>query len=221
MPIELRVPSLGESITEATIGAWLKKEGEPVGVDEPVVEVESEKATVAVPAPAAGVITRVLKQSGATVAVGEVIAVLEEGAAAAAEAPTPGAPVSTSAPVARPGSAASAPAGEAPAAPAQATAPAQAAPTPARAPASGGASTPQHAATPAAAAISTSPATARSAGSDGKPLRVPPSVRRHIAETGVDPRGIVGKPAQQPGPAAPRSRTRRSSPPSTRWTCRR
>ena len=50
MPIELRVPSLGESITQATIGAWLKKEGEAVATDEPVVEVESEKATVAVPA---------------------------------------------------------------------------------------------------------------------------------------------------------------------------
>ena len=56
MAIQLKVPSLGESITQATIGAWLKKEGDPVAADEPLVEVESEKATVALPAPAAGVL---------------------------------------------------------------------------------------------------------------------------------------------------------------------
>ena len=67
MSIQLKVPSLGESITQATIGAWLKKEGEPVQVDEPLVEVESEKATVAIPAPAAGVLRSVLRQSGDTV----------------------------------------------------------------------------------------------------------------------------------------------------------
>jgi 2-oxoglutarate dehydrogenase E2 component (dihydrolipoamide succinyltransferase) len=82
MPVQLRVPSLGESITQATVGAWLKKEGEPVQVDEPLVEVESEKATVAVPAPAAGVLRKVLRATGETVSVGEVIAEVEEGAAA-------------------------------------------------------------------------------------------------------------------------------------------
>jgi 2-oxoglutarate dehydrogenase E2 component (dihydrolipoamide succinyltransferase) len=83
MAIPLKVPSLGESVTQATIGAWLKKEGEPVQADEPLVEVESEKATVALPAPAAGVLRKVLRNSGDTVAVGEVIGELEEGAAAA------------------------------------------------------------------------------------------------------------------------------------------
>ena len=106
MPIELRVPSLGESITQATIGAWLKKEGEAVATDEPVVEVESEKATVAVPAPVAGVLARVLVQSGATVNVGDVIAVLEEKGTAAvatpAAAPAPVAGPSTQAPAAAP-----------------------------------------------------------------------------------------------------------------------
>src|SRR5512142_2716866 len=88
MSATLKVPSLGESVTQATVGAWLKKEGDPVQVDEPLVEVESEKATVAVPAPAAGVLRKVLRGTGETVAVGDVIAELEEGAAAQA-APRP------------------------------------------------------------------------------------------------------------------------------------
>lgn len=86
MSIQLKVPSLGESVTQATIGAWLKGEGDPVQVDEPIVEVESEKATVALPAPAAGVLRRVLKRTGDTVAVGEVIGELDEGAGAQAAA---------------------------------------------------------------------------------------------------------------------------------------
>jgi 2-oxoglutarate dehydrogenase E2 component (dihydrolipoamide succinyltransferase) len=79
MEIELKVPSLGESITQATVGAWLKREGDAVQADEPLVEVESEKATVALPAPSAGVLKRILKPSGATVNIGEVIGELEKG----------------------------------------------------------------------------------------------------------------------------------------------
>src|SRR5512138_398972 len=89
MPIPLKVPSLGESVTQATIGAWLKKEGDSVQADEPLVEVESEKATVALPAPAAGVLRRVLKQTGDSVAIGEVVGELEAGAAAQAQAAAP------------------------------------------------------------------------------------------------------------------------------------
>src|SRR5439155_21504758 len=77
MAIELKVPSLGESITQATVGAWLKGEGEAVEADEPLVEVESEKATVALPAPSAGVLRRILKAQGATVAIGETIGELD------------------------------------------------------------------------------------------------------------------------------------------------
>ncbi|HEX7487905.1 MAG TPA: biotin/lipoyl-containing protein, partial [Anaeromyxobacteraceae bacterium] len=77
MSIELRVPALGESITQATVGNWLKQEGEAVRADEPVVEVESEKATVALPSPVAGVLRKILKASGTNVAVGEVIGELE------------------------------------------------------------------------------------------------------------------------------------------------
>ncbi|HET9555450.1 MAG TPA: 2-oxoglutarate dehydrogenase complex dihydrolipoyllysine-residue succinyltransferase [Anaeromyxobacteraceae bacterium] len=89
MSITLVVPSLGESVQQAQVGTWLKQEGEAVAADEPIVEVESEKATVALPAPAAGVLRRQLKRTGDTVTVGEVIGELEEGATATPTAPTP------------------------------------------------------------------------------------------------------------------------------------
>src|SRR5512136_288235 len=84
MAVELKVPSLGESITQAQIGKWLKSEGDAVALDEPVAEVESEKATVAVPAPAAGVLRRILRPAGETVAVGQVVGEIEAGAVAEA-----------------------------------------------------------------------------------------------------------------------------------------
>ncbi|HQR30525.1 MAG TPA: dihydrolipoamide succinyltransferase, partial [Anaeromyxobacteraceae bacterium] len=87
MAVELKVPSLGESVTQAQVGQWLKKEGEAVARDEPVVEVESEKATVAVPAPAAGVLRRVLRQTGETVAVGQALGEIEERGGASAPPP--------------------------------------------------------------------------------------------------------------------------------------
>jgi 2-oxoglutarate dehydrogenase E2 component (dihydrolipoamide succinyltransferase) len=92
MAVELKVPSLGESVTQAQVGQWIKKEGDAVVRDEPVVEVESEKATVAVPAPASGVLRRVLRQTGETVAVGQPLGEIEEGAVAAASAAPPAAP---------------------------------------------------------------------------------------------------------------------------------
>jgi len=85
MSIELKVPEIGESITEVEIGGWLKKTGEAVKKDEPVVTLESEKATVEFPSPAAGTIGKVLKQQGETAKVGEVIAYLEEGKTDGAE----------------------------------------------------------------------------------------------------------------------------------------
>ena len=84
MAMELRVPALGESIREATLGAWKHAEGDEVTLDEPLVEVESEKATVEVPSPGAGVLRKILRKSGDTVAVGEVIAEIEALAAGAA-----------------------------------------------------------------------------------------------------------------------------------------
>jgi 2-oxoglutarate dehydrogenase E2 component (dihydrolipoamide succinyltransferase) len=114
MAVELKVPSLGESITQAQVGQWLKREGETVVRDEPVVEVESEKATVAVPAPASGVLRRVLRQPGETVAVGQVLGEIEEGAVAAAGAAPTAAPPPprATAPVAPPQAAPRLPAGD-------------------------------------------------------------------------------------------------------------
>src|SRR6266853_533428 len=77
MPVELVVPSVGESISEVEIGDWLKSEGEPVEQDEPVVVIETEKATVELPAPTAGTITQMLKQKGEKAAVGDVIGYME------------------------------------------------------------------------------------------------------------------------------------------------
>src|SRR5712691_3034083 len=101
---EIRVPTLGESVTEATIGKWFKKPGDPVAVDEPLVELETDKVTIEVPAPAAGVLGEIAAKDGETVAVGALLGQIKEGV---------GAPSAT----------ATAPAVEKPAAPAPAKSP--------------------------------------------------------------------------------------------------
>ena len=85
MSIELKVPEIGESITEVEIGGWLKKTGDTVKKDEPVVTLESEKATVELPSPGPGTIGKLLKQKGDIAKVGEVIGYLEEGKTEGAE----------------------------------------------------------------------------------------------------------------------------------------
>ena len=80
---EIRVPALGESVTEATIGKWFKQPGDVVAVDEPLVELETDKVTIEVPAPAAGVLTDVAVKDGDTVAVGALLGAIKEGAGAA------------------------------------------------------------------------------------------------------------------------------------------
>ena len=89
MTIEIRVPALGESVTEATVGKWFKKAGESVKVDEPLVELETDKVTVEVPAPASGVLGDILVKSGTTVAVGSLLTALKDGAAVTTSAPSP------------------------------------------------------------------------------------------------------------------------------------
>src|SRR3954462_12205738 len=84
---EIRVPTLGESITEATIGRWFKQPGEAVAVDEPLVELETDKVTIEVPAPAAGVLAEVAAKDGETVAVGALLGQIKEGAGAPAAKP--------------------------------------------------------------------------------------------------------------------------------------
>jgi 2-oxoglutarate dehydrogenase E2 component (dihydrolipoamide succinyltransferase) len=98
MSTEIRVPALGESVTEATIAKWLKHEGDAVGVDEPLVELETDKVSVEVPAPHAGVLASIAVQEGDTVEVDALLGAIEEGGAAAktkvspAAAPAPVAP---------------------------------------------------------------------------------------------------------------------------------
>ena len=115
---DVKVPSVGESITEVFLGAWLKQPGDAVAKDEPLVEVETDKATLEVPAPEAGVLGEILAEEGATAEVGQVIARIDEtataGAAPAADAPaepTPAEPAPAE------------PAPEAPSAPAASEAP--------------------------------------------------------------------------------------------------
>ena len=109
MAIEITVPTLGESVADATVARWIKTTGDAVAADEPVVELETDKVTLEVPAPAAGTLGEILAAEGATVEVGASLAMLNEGAAPAA--PAPEAP-------AKPAPAKSAPASPAPATPA-------------------------------------------------------------------------------------------------------
>ena len=83
---EIRVPTLGESVTEATIGKWFKKPGDAVAVDEPLVELETDKVTIEVPAPAAGTLGDIAAKDGETVAVGALLGSIKEGAGAPAKA---------------------------------------------------------------------------------------------------------------------------------------
>ncbi len=93
MATEIRVPALGESVTEATVGKWFKQAGDAVAADEPLVELETDKVTLEVPAPAAGVLSEIVVKAGDTVAVGTVLGAIQAGdgkaAAPAAKAPEP------------------------------------------------------------------------------------------------------------------------------------
>src|SRR5262245_45732672 len=77
MPVELVVPSVGESVTEVEIGDWLKNPGELIHQDEPVVVIETEKVTVELPAPTSGTLTTTLKRKGEKASVGDVIGYME------------------------------------------------------------------------------------------------------------------------------------------------
>src|SRR4051812_26618419 len=95
---EIRVPTLGESVTEATIGKWFKKPGEAVAVDEPLVELETDKVTIEVPAPAAGVLTDIAAKDGETVGVGALLGQIKDGPGAAKPAPSKPAPAAAAQP---------------------------------------------------------------------------------------------------------------------------
>ena len=82
MATEIRVPTLGESVTEATIGKWFKKQGDAVAVDEPLLELETDKVTVEVPSPAAGVLAEIAAKDGETVGVGALLGAIDGAAGA-------------------------------------------------------------------------------------------------------------------------------------------
>ena len=141
---DIRVPALGESVTEATIGKWFKQPGDAVAVDEPLVELETDKVTIEVPAPAAGVLGEISAKDGDTVAVGALLGEIKEGAAAAA---------------------------------------AKAAPAPS-------AAKPSAAAVPTPQPAAPKPAAAAAVKSSDAPLA--PSVRKLVAESGVDAASLAG-----------------------------
>ena len=118
---EIRVPTLGESVTEATIGRWFKKAGDAVAVDEPLVELETDKVTIEVPAPSAGVLGEISAKDGETVAVGALLGQINDGAAGAvakpAAAPAKAAPAPVAAAPAAAAAAPKAPPADAPLAP--------------------------------------------------------------------------------------------------------
>ncbi len=121
MATEIRVPTLGESVSEATVGTWFKKVGDAIKVDEPIVELETDKVTIEVPSPIAGTLSEIVAQAGETVGLGALLGQISAGngaAAAPAQAAAPAAAPATAAPVAAP--TVSAPASAMPPAPAAA-----------------------------------------------------------------------------------------------------
>jgi 2-oxoglutarate dehydrogenase E2 component (dihydrolipoamide succinyltransferase) len=120
MATEIRVPTLGESVSEATVGTWFKKVGDTVKADEPIVELETDKVTVEVPAPASGVLTEIVAQAGETVGLGALLGQIAEGAAGSASAQPAAAPAAAPAPAAQPAAAAAPATSSMPAAPAAA-----------------------------------------------------------------------------------------------------
>jgi 2-oxoglutarate dehydrogenase E2 component (dihydrolipoamide succinyltransferase) len=114
MTFSVKMPALGESVTEGTVTRWLKNEGDHINVDEPLLEVSTDKVDTEIPSPVAGTLSKILVPIDSTVAVGADLALIEDGAAPAAAAPVAAAPVAA-APVA------AAPVAQAPAAPASGT----------------------------------------------------------------------------------------------------
>jgi 2-oxoglutarate dehydrogenase E2 component (dihydrolipoamide succinyltransferase) len=99
---DIRVPTLGESVTEATVGKWFKQPGDAVAVDEPLVELETDKVTLEVPAPAAGVLGEIAAKNGDTVGVGAILGMIKDGAAGASPKPAAAAAKPAEAPKAAP-----------------------------------------------------------------------------------------------------------------------
>jgi len=190
---DILLPELGESVTEGTVTRWLKQVGEEIAVDEPLLEISTDKVDTEIPSPVAGVLQEILAAEDETIAVGSVLARVGSGAPAAAapaaEAPAPAA--EAPAPAAE---APAAPAAEAPAAPAPAAeAPAPAAPAPAaEAPAPAAPAPAASAAASAAPAPAAALAPAESAPAASDSVYVTPLVRRLATQQGVDLSTVKG-----------------------------
>ncbi|NRQ38878.1 dihydrolipoamide succinyltransferase, partial [Nonomuraea sp. NN258] len=87
MPVSVQMPQLGESVTEGTVTRWLKKEGERVEADEPLLEVSTDKVDTEIPSPSAGVLTKIVVAEDETVEVGAELAIIDESGQAGAPAP--------------------------------------------------------------------------------------------------------------------------------------
>jgi pyruvate dehydrogenase E2 component (dihydrolipoamide acetyltransferase) len=177
------LPALGESVTEGTVTRWLKNVGDTVAVDEPLVEVSTDKVDTEIPSPVAGTLQAIMVQEDETVAVGAVLCTVGEGAAAPAEPAAPAAPVvETPEPAAPPVAAAVPPVVEtpAPAAPPVATPPV-APPAPAAAPPAPAAPVIPEAATPPSAVDA-----------ESDPNYVTPIVRKLASDMGVDLASVQG-----------------------------
>ncbi|HEY8923456.1 MAG TPA: biotin/lipoyl-containing protein, partial [Polyangia bacterium] len=170
MAITLKVPSVGESIQEATVGVWKKAEGDFVTVDEPLVEIESEKATLEVAAPGTGLLKKIVHKQGDTVAIGDLLAEIDD----TVKAEAGGAKGQGKA-----GKAAPAPAAAAPA-PGAASAP--------MAPVANG-SSPVSTGVPAAARAVSASAMAPAAES---PVRASPATRKMMLEAGLSAADVAG-----------------------------
>ena len=177
MSIEVKVPQLPESVADATLVSWHKKAGEPVRRDENLVDLETDKVVLEVPAPADGVLKQIVAADGAVVTSGQVLAILETGqAGAAAQSTAPAKPAAAQAPAPAAKPSPSPPAAKASSSAAPANAPASA-PPPKLAPT---------AAPAAASQRSNGPAAARD------PQRMGPAVRKLVEEHDLDPAAIAG-----------------------------
>ncbi|WP_026310772.1 2-oxoglutarate dehydrogenase, E2 component, dihydrolipoamide succinyltransferase [Parafrankia elaeagni] len=185
MSVSVTMPRLGESVSEGTVTRWLKKEGERVEADEPLLEVSTDKVDTEIPAPASGVLSSIKVAEDETVEVGVELAVIEDGAAGSGDGAAPAAqPEPAPAQAAAP--APPAPAPTPPPAPAPKPAPT---PTPPPAPAPTPPPAPAPAPVPAQAPAA---ASAPDAGADGLGRYVTPLVRKMAAELGVDLGSVTG-----------------------------
>lgn len=198
---EVQLPALGESVTEGTVTRWLKKVGDTVAIDEPLVEVSTDKVDTEIPSPVAGVLQQIMVAEDETVAVGTVLAIVGDGAAAES-APVAAAPAAAEVPPPVP---AAAPVAEAtPPVVAPAASVAEAAP-PAEAPVAAPVTPPVAApvappvaapaapvAAPAAPAVPTAPAAAPSTAAESDPNYITPIVRKLASDLGVNLAAVSG-----------------------------